>query len=77
MLPIPDQLAVLVELFYAVQRDAVQYTIVIDQIEGEMIVGLEENLPQRDANQAMFYSVIVSDKEITAAKLLVPAYAIE
>jgi hypothetical protein len=44
MFTVPDQLLVLVNFFYPVQRDIVQYSIMIIEIKREMIAGLEEYL---------------------------------
>jgi len=59
MLAAPDQLAVFVYFLYTVQRDAVQYIIVINQIKREMVIRFEESLTQWNADYTIIKPVTI------------------
>ena len=75
MRTVPDQFAVLVYLPDTVQRHAVQRAILIDEVEGKMIIRLKEQLAHRYPDHGVFDPVIVADHKIPFAELPVPANA--
>ena len=77
MLTMPDQLTVPEDLLDTVQWNAVQLTRVVIQVEGKMVVRLEENLSQWHTNNTILNPVIVSNFELCRSELPVPANTTE
>jgi hypothetical protein len=73
---VPDQFPVPEYLFNTVQRNAVQFTPGVYQVEGKMVTGLEKDFAQGYANDSARYPVMVADLEVTLAEDLVPVNAI-
>jgi hypothetical protein len=73
MLPVPDQLAIPVELFDPVKWDAVKRPILIDKLKPEMVLCREDQLFEGDLDDALLHPVVVTDNKLGLGKPLIPA----
>jgi len=74
---VPDQFPVPEYLFNTLQRNAVQFTPGVYQVEGNIVTGFEKDFAQGYANDSAGYPAMVADLEVTLAEDLDPGSANE
>jgi hypothetical protein len=77
MLTVPYQLTVLVHFPDPVQGDALQHTLLVNDVEGKMIVRPDKDLLQREADNGILNLVVITNDKLSLAKFLILADAAE
>ena len=77
MLARPDEHAVSVNFFDAVQGHHARFAAAIEHLDGKMVAGAEADLPDSDDHDLVLHAIIVADPEIGSAKRFIPADAIQ
>ncbi len=72
----PDTHAIFVNITDTVERDTVIDTIVINKLKKEVIVGIKINALKRQANNALFKPIKVTDFKHASGKFSIPVNAI-
>ena len=73
----PNALGVLVNLPHAVKRDAVDLPLGIGELKGLRAFGGKTHLLQRDQNDAVIGSVVISQLKVPLGKLRISADPVE
>ncbi len=76
-LPMPDQLAVLVNRPDPVQRNAMHLSLMVDQFENAGAVLWKCDFAKRHADDFLLNPVVIADDEFAAAEFRVPADAMD
>lgn len=77
MLPVPDQFAISIDGFDAMQRNVMAYPLGIDKLKKEVMFRFKIEGLEWDANQMIFKVVKVFNLEIALRIVWIPANLIE
>ena len=76
-LPMPDQLAVLVNRFDPVQGNGMRLSFFIDQFENAGAILWKSDFAKRHADDFMLDPVVITDDEFAATEFRIPTDAME
>lgn len=75
--PVPDQLAVLVDILHPVKGDLVRVAVGIGDLEGKVIVRRQLHPPDRYPDHLVIHAVVVAEHEAALREIRIPAYPVE
>lgn len=77
MRPVPDQLAVLVDVLDPVKRHLMHKAVGVDGLKPKMITGVELDAVERQLDHLVFHPVVIADHEVACRIGRVPTYPVE
>ncbi len=77
MCPVPDQLAVLVDVLDPMKRNFMRKAVGVDGLKAKMISGVELDAVERQLDHLVVHPVVIADHEAAFRIGRVPAYPVE